>query len=86
LQRGASGDARASSANALTAEFLGDYTYAAATRSYGRAVWTDVRNAADCPAIDAYRQSLVKGTAIATPAPGSDCPATFGNTDIFAGP
>jgi hypothetical protein len=86
LQRGASGDARASSANALIAEFLGDYSYAIATRSYGLAVWTDVRNAADCPAIDAYRQSLVNGTPIATPAPGSDCPGTFGNTDIFAGP
>jgi hypothetical protein len=86
LQRGASGDARASSANALIAEFLGDYSYAVATRSYGLAVWTDLRNAVGCPAIDAYRQSLVNGTPIATPAPGSDCPGTFGNTDIFAGP
>lgn len=86
LNRGAVGDARGSSANALTAEFLGDYTSAVATRFYGKAVWTDVRNAADCPAIDAYRQSLVNGTPIAKPAPGTDCPATFGNSDIFAGP
>jgi hypothetical protein len=86
LNRGAIGDARGSSANALTAEFLGDYTSAVATRLYGLAVWTDVRNAASCPAVDAYRQSLVNGAPIAKPAPGTDCPAKFGNSDIFAGP
>jgi hypothetical protein len=43
-----------------------------------------VRNAADCPAVDAYRQSLLNGTPIAKPAPNSDCPATFGNSDIFS--
>jgi hypothetical protein len=56
--RGASGDARGSSQNNLAAEFLGDYVYAAATRDYGVSVWNDVRDAADCDAIDRFRQDL----------------------------
>ena len=91
LHRGPSGDNRGSSANALFFEFLGDYNSAMATNSGVVGVWTDVRNAADCPAIDAYRQGVLNGTAstsstdAARPAPQSDCPATFGNTDIFGG-
>ena len=84
LHRGAVGDARGSSANSLTSEFLGDYNYAVATNAFGAAVWNDGRGAADCPAVDAYRQSLAT-TPIAKPAPGTDCPPTFGNTDIFGG-
>ena len=52
------GDARGSSQNDLAAEFLGDYVYSAATNDYSMSVWNDVRNAADCPAIDVYRQAL----------------------------
>ena len=85
LHRGATGDPRGSSQNDLQAEFLGDYVYAIATRTYGAAVWNDVRAAADCAAIDAYRQSLRNGAALPAPAPQQDCPATFGNSDIFGG-
>ena len=85
LNRGLPGDPRGASANALKDEFLGDYVYAAATRTYGAAVWNDARNAADCPAIDAYRAALQAGTAATKPAPLTDCPANFGNSDIFGG-
>jgi hypothetical protein len=83
--RGTAGDPRASSQNNLVAEFLGDYVYAAATRTYGVAVWNDTRASADCPAIDAWRQDIATGgTSLPRPAPQQDCPATFGNSDIFS--
>ena len=85
LHRGAPGDPRGSSANALISEFLGDYVYAVATRTYGAAVWNDARNAADCPAIDTWRQALQNGTTPPAPAPQQDCPANFGNSDIYGG-
>ncbi len=85
LNRGLPGDPRGSSANALTDEFLGDYVYAVATRTYGAAVWNDARNAADCPAIDAWRMSLQTGGSVPTPAPQRDCAPNFGNSDIYGG-
>jgi hypothetical protein len=110
IHRGEPGDARGSSQNDLAAEFLGDYVYAAATNDYGAAVWNDVRNAADCDAVDRYRQAL-HDEAVATgqqtaeaeeprgesepdaitedegdaPDVQQECPATFGNSDIFGG-
>jgi hypothetical protein len=83
VHRGAKGDPRGTSQNGLTAEFLGDYVYAAATRTYGTAVWNDARNAADCPAIDAWRMSLRNGTTVPRPAPQQDCKPNFGNSDIY---
>jgi hypothetical protein len=85
LHRGAPGDPRGSSQNNLVGEFLGDYVYAVATRTYGAAVWNDTRAAADCPAIDAFRQALANGQSPAPPAPQQQCPANFGNSDIFGG-
>jgi hypothetical protein len=78
------GDPRGSTQNNLVGEFLGDYVYAAATNTYGAAVWNDTRNAADCPAIDAYRQALENGIAATAPDVQQQCPATFGNSDIWA--
>ena len=84
LHRGAVGDARGTT-RTLNREAVYDYNFAAATRTYGAAVWMDVRNAANCPAVDAYRQSLIDANPIAPPAPLTDCPAQFGNEDIFGG-
>jgi hypothetical protein len=85
IHRAPTGDARGSSANALSAEFLGDYNSIMATNAFVVATWNDVRSAADCPAVDAYRQSLLTASPLATPAPATACTATFGNSDIWAG-
>ncbi len=85
LNRGAPGDPRGSSQNNLFLEFLGDYVYAVATDTYGAGVWNDVRNAADCPAIDTWRAAAQLDPTTPKPAPEQDCSATFGNSDIFGG-
>jgi hypothetical protein len=71
VHRGESGDARGSSQNNLAAEFLGDYVYAAATNDFSVSVWNDVRDAADCPAIDEFRQELHE-EAVATGQPTAE--------------
>lgn len=86
--RGTTGDARGSTANGLSTEFLGDYNYVWATNANAVAVWNDVRHALECPAIDAWRQSVVNGTPTTTPAPAL-CPFIppdfyFGNSDIYS--
>jgi hypothetical protein len=88
--RSAAGDARGATSNALVDEFLGDYVYAAATNDAVTAVWNDTRDAADCPAIDAYRQSLQdKSTKndLPAPAPEVDCASdgskVFGNSSTY---
>ena len=80
LHRGASGDARASSTNSLTGEFLGDYNWVAATDDGAVAVWNDTRAATIDAGVLDYRASLVAGSPIVKPAPTV---ATFGNSDIF---
>jgi hypothetical protein len=81
---GTQGDARGSSANALDGEFIGDYNWIVATNSFAIAVYNDVRNATECPAVDTWRQALVNGDSPPQPSPANSCPAGFGNTDIFA--
>jgi len=81
---GATGDARGSSANALDGEFIGDYNWVVATNSFGVAVYNDVRDATECPRVDAWRQHLVDGQSPPQPSPPTDCPAGFGNSDIYA--
>src|SRR4051794_28756480 len=61
VDTGRGGDPRGSSQNNLYAEFLGDYVYAIGTRTYGAGVYNDVRGAADCPAVDAFRQAYEEG-------------------------
>ncbi len=78
-------DARGSSANALTDEFLGDYVYVAATDTYAAAVYNDVRNASDCSAVDQWRMDLnTLKSPPAPPAPGIACAGNFGNSDIYS--
>lgn len=82
---GLPGDARGASANGLRFEFLGDYDYAAATAGYGVALWVaDARAAQNCPAIDAYRQSLFTSSP-PKPNPATACAGSpgFGNIQIW---
>jgi hypothetical protein len=68
----------------LYQERVGDYVYSAASNDYGVGVWTSAANAAVCNAIQNYRaQSYAAGHhALPAPWPLTDCPPTFGNTDI----
>ena len=84
---GPTGDARGTSqGRILYNEFLGDYVYTVATRTYGAGVWTDTRRTVDCPAMDAWRQASFTAGHRVFPAPWplGDCPGAFGNDDIFS--
>jgi hypothetical protein len=84
LHRGVVGDVRGST-RTLNRELIYDYQYAVASRDYGAVIWIDARDATDCPAVDAYRQSLIDGSPITAPSPLTDCPPDFGNLDNFSG-
>jgi hypothetical protein len=84
LHRAAVGDARGTT-RTLNRELIYDYQYAVASRDYGAVIWMDARDATVCPAVNAYRQSLIDGNPIAAPAPLTDCPPTFGNLDNYSG-
>lgn len=87
--RGVPGDAKSSSTNGLTAEFLGDYNAVSATNDFAIAAWNDSRQGTACAAIDAFRQAFFafvtgSGPEPTPPAPQVVCPPTFGNSDIWA--
>ena len=86
LYDGPTSDARGTSqGRILYNEFLGDYVYAIATRTYGAGVWTEARRSSDCPAIDDWRQASIDAGGVVLPAPWplGDCQADWGNNDIF---
>jgi hypothetical protein len=82
LVRGPVGDPRGSAANRLENEFIGDYVYTAATRTGAVGVWNDVSQAADCPAIDAFRGSLYTVTPGSPPDVQGSCAPNFANSDL----
>jgi hypothetical protein len=81
---GPTGDDRGGALGPTGANFAGDYDYVAATRDYGAGVTTDVRNALDCPAFDAWRMSLLTPNPQPLPRLNDVCPSGFGNADIYA--
>src|SRR4051812_1396137 len=86
LFRGPTGDARASSANALLDEFLGDYNMTSATDTGAVSVYISGQDSEQCQAINTWRDGLVDEAEGEAESPG-DAPAPcsgtrFGNTDI----
>jgi hypothetical protein len=84
---GRTGDARGTAMGGYNyEEFLGFYVSAVATRTYGVGSWTDVSRTADCPAMDAWRETSLKAGNVVTPAPWplTACPPSFANSDIWS--
>jgi hypothetical protein len=77
-------DPAASAQNNLALQFWGDYNTLASTNDTALFIYTDTRNGVACPAVDAYQRGLDgTGPSVAKPAPGTDCPAQFGNSDAY---
>ncbi len=76
----ATSDPDGSSTHGLGDQFIGDYISTVADASHVYAVWTDSRNASPCVAVDAFRVETGPKPNVIT-----QCPITFGNTDIFLG-
>jgi hypothetical protein len=84
---GGLGDLRASyPGHDIYAERVGDYVYAAASRTYGIGVYAGTQNAEVCSDVQDYRaDSYAAGERdLPSPYPPDDCPATWGNVDIFS--
>ena len=88
VHRGVKGDPRGSAQNNVVIEFLGDYVYADATNDYGVAVWNDMREGSTCDDVDEWRAEVQEAgpplDASGRPEIQQVCPATFGNSDIWA--
>ena len=85
LHAGTIADARGSTSQDTSTEFLGDYNTAWATNDGVFGAWNDVRDTSLCPVINNFRQSLLDGTPTAKPAPQNDCPGNFGASSIYGG-
>ncbi len=72
-------DPDGSSSNSLGGQAVGGIA-AVADASHVYVAWTDSRNATPCAAVDAYRAGTGPKPNVIT-----QCPLTFGNTDIFLG-
>ena len=80
----ASSDPAASAQNNLQLQFWGDYNTLASTSTTALFIYTDSRNGVGCSAVDAYQHGLDgTGPSVPKPAPGTVCPAQFGNSDIY---
>jgi hypothetical protein len=84
VHRGGIGDGRATTTSRFDGGSIYDYNALAAWRTYGVGLWNDARRAEVCPALSAYYRSTLAGTQQAPPNVYADCPARFGNTDIYA--
>ena len=78
----ASSDPAASAQNNLARQFWGDYNTLVSTDAFAWFIFTDTRDGAGCPSIDAYQHSLDTGGTVPKPAPPAVCPAQFGNSDL----
>jgi hypothetical protein len=85
LASSAPSDPAASAQNNLARQFWGDYSTLASTNTSVLFIYTDSRNGAGCPAVDAYQHGVDgSGPAVAKPAPQTACPnQQFGNSDVF---
>lgn len=80
----ASSDPAASAQNNLRRQFWGDYNTLVSASANAWFIYTDSRNGAACPAVDAFQHGVDgSGPATSKPAPENVCPAQFGNTDAF---
>ena len=89
LLTGPLGDIRATyPGHDIYQERVGDYVYAAASRTYGIGLWADASDAAVCTAVQTWRaDSYAAGQRVLPGAPWPvppTCPATWGNVQILA--